>query len=849
MGNHLFIDLVYSASLLLVMVAIYSGIRFKVPFGSALPSRWRDVITGVLVGLMGIALMANPWTVRPGVFFDARSILLGIAGLFFGLIPTALAAAIAGAYRLIVDGPGAMSGLAVILGCAGCGLIWGRLRPRLVARGGLFELYLFGVTLHLVQLACVLLLPWPLALEVLRKAALPLMTIFPLGTVLLSVLLIHQRRTRDTEKGLLESEARFRTLFENSNDAVFLHGMRPDGMPDKFIEVNRVACTRLGYSHDELLGLTAVDLRAGGMEAATAAALQRMADTGHVVFEMELNTKDGRRIPVEISSSLFEYGGRQHVFSIARDIAERKAAEAALRESKNLLESIVENVPQIIFLKDAPELRLLLFNKAGEELLGCQRETMLNKNDLELFPPEQAAHFISQDREAMARGGVLDIPEEPIDTAKKGRRLLHTRKVCIKGADGAAKYLLGISEDITDKKRAGLEKRALQDQLLQSQKMEAVGRLAGGVAHDFNNILTAIQYYGGVLVKSYAPGDPRLADAQEILAASSRAAALTRQLLTFSRRQVIMPKILDLNKTIADMVKMLKGLIGEDVLLETRLFSAPCLVLADAGQLEQLVMNLAVNARDAMPKGGTITITSEILVPDAGFTAAHPELKRGRLVKLTARDTGHGMTPEVRSHIFEPFFTTKPVGSGTGLGLAAILGIVKQSGGEIEVESEPGKGAAFFVYLPLAVAEEIQAEKPGEKPAALSGTETVLLVEDDRMLRRLGERLLRENGYVVLAAADGRDALQALERYGRPVDLLLTDVVMPGMNGRELALEVARRGLAARTLYMSGYTDEAIAKHGVLEPGLAFIYKPFTAEGLALKLREVLEGPADRAKA
>ena len=721
MGHHILIDLVYSASLLLVMVAIYSGIRFKVPFGSGLPAGGRDVFTGVLVGLMGIALMLNPWTLRPGVFFDARSILLGVAGLFFGLVPTALAAAISGGYRLIVDGTGALSGLAVILGCAGCGLAWGRLRPRLAAEGGLLELYLFGVTLHLVQLACLMLLPWPLALEVLRKAALPLMAIFPLGTVLLSVLLIHQRASRDTEEGLVESEARFRALFENSNDAIFLNGMGADGRPGKFTEVNRVACESLGYSRDELLGLSPIDIDAGGVFEARAAALERMVGTGQMVFDTEHLTKEGRKVPVEISTKLFKYGGKQYALSIARDVTGRKAAE--------------------------------------------------------------------------------------------------------------------------------LEKSALQAQLLQAQKMEAIGRLAGGVAHDFNNILTAINYYGGVIVKSYPPGDPGAADAQEILAAADRAAALTRQLLTFSRRQVIMPKVLDLNKTIVDMVKMLKGLIGDDVLLETRLSAAPCLVLADAGQLEQLVMNLAVNARDAMPKGGTITLASELLSPAAGFAAAHPELKPGPLVKLTARDTGHGMTPEVRRHIFEPFFTTKPAGRGTGLGLAAILGIVKQSGGEIEVESAPGKGAAFFVYLPLAAPVEQQAEKPVEKPASLAGVETVLLVEDDRMLRRLGERLLRESGYTVLAAADGRDALQALERYGRPVDLLITDVVMPGMNGRELALEVSRRGLAARTLYMSGYTDEAIAKHGVLEPGLAFIYKPFTADALALKLREVLEGPADRAKA
>jgi len=718
MGHHLLIDLVYSASLLLVMVAIYSGVRFKVPFGSALPSRGRDVLTGVMVGLMGIALMANPWTLRPGIFLDARSILLGVAGLFFGLIPTALAAAITGCYRLIVDGAGGLSGLAVILGCAGCGLVWGRLRPRLASEGGLLELYLFGVTLHLVQLACVLLLPWPLVLEVLGKAALPLMTIFPLGTVLLSVLLIHQRGSQRKEDELREKE-----FFLSES--------------------------------------------------------QRLGHIGSWFYKMKK--------ALVWSDEMYRLYG----------------------VSKNTFTPTTDSLVEVMHPEDRLSMKTWIENCAAGK----------NPDELEY-------------RAIMPDGKV---------------RVLISSGRLVSG--DWETYMAGTVLDVTERKRAEEEKSKTEAQLLQAQKMEAIGRLAGGVAHDFNNILTAINYYGGVIVKSYAPGDPRLADAQEILAASKRAEGLTRQLLTFSRRQVIMPKVLDLNKTITDMVKMLRSLIGEDVLLETTLFNAPCLVLADAGQLEQLVMNLAVNSRDAMPKGGTLTITSEILAPDAGFTAAHPELKRGPLVKLTARDTGHGMTAEVRSHIFEPFFTTKPAGRGTGLGLPTILGIVKQNGGEIEVESEPGKGAAFFVYLPLAAPAEQQAEKPGEKPASLSGTETVLLVEDDRMLRRLGERLLRENGYTVLAAADGVDALQALERYGSPVDLLVTDVVMPGMNGRELALEVSRKGLAARTLYMSGYTDDAIAKHGVLEPGLAFIYKPFTAEALALKLREVLEGHADQAKA
>lgn len=849
MGNQLLISLVYNSSLLMVMVAIYSGIRFKVPFGSTLPSWRRDMITGILVGLIGVAVMANPWTLRPGVFFDARSILLGVTGLFFGLIPTALAVAITGAFRLFVDGAGAPAGLGVIIACAGCGLAWGRWRPGLAKQGGLLELYLFGVILHLLQLACFLILPWPLALEVLRKASLPVLAIFPLGTMLLSVLLIRQRGHRDTEEGLLESEARFRALFDNSNDAVFMHMIGPGGMLDKFTEVNRVACERLGYSREEMLGLTPMDIDASGMDEARKAALARLAAAGQTVFEMEHATKDGRRIPVEISSRAFEYRGRAYALSIARDITGRKAAEAALKDSKDLLESIVENVPQMIFLKDAAELRFLLFNRAGEELLGHGRETLLKKNDLDMFPPEQARYFLAKDREVLKSCGMLDIPEEPIDTAKKGRRLLHTRKICLKGADGAAKYLLGISEDITELKRAEAEKAALQDQLRQSQKMEAVGRLAGGVAHDFNNILTVIKFYGGLIQDGFTPEDPRRADAKEVLDAADRAASLTRQLLIFSRRQVIEPKVLDLNKVVGDMTKMLQRLIGEDVKLEARMSKAPCFVLADNSQLEQVVMNLAVNARDAMPKGGALTLETEIVSPDDRFLAAHPGLPRGPLARLTARDTGHGMTVEVREHAFEPFFTTKSAGRGTGLGLATILGIIKQGGGEIDIESEPGRGTAFFIYLPLAEAGEPEAAAAVTTRVPAQGHPTVLLVEDDRTMRRMIERLLSSEGYIVISAADGPDALQALELRGKPVDLLMTDVVMPGMNGRELGLEVASRGLAARTLYMSGYTDEAITKHGVLEPGLAFIYKPFTAESLKEKLQEVLEGPAGRAKA
>ncbi|MBU2574043.1 MAG: response regulator [Elusimicrobia bacterium] len=413
------------------------------------------------------------------------------------------------------------------------------------------------------------------------------------------------------------------------------------------------------------------------------------------------------------------------------------------------------------------------------------------------------------------------------------------------------------------------KRAAVEAQLRQAQKMEVVGRLAGGVAHDFNNILTAIKCYAGFIQEDLSPQDPKFADTREILDSVERAISLTRQLLAFSRRQIMSSQVVDVNRILENMTNMLRRIIGEDITVETRLFPGPCLALVDPGQLEQVIMNLAVNARDAMspsdggrPVGETLILETEIIRPPEEFFAARPNLPLGPLVRLKVLDTGCGMTTEVKSRLFEPFFTTKEPGRGTGLGLSMVFGIVKQSRGEIEIESEPGKGSTFLIYLPLAKTPPAEAGNKGggkyegkdEGRGKNNGDPvkrlvTVLFVEDEEALRRLGERVLRAGGYTVLAAANGRAAFKLMEERGKPVDLLLTDVVMPGMSGRELALELARRSLVGRVLYMSGYTDDAVVKHGVLEPGIAFIYKPFTVKEVMLKLREVLNGPAGQAKA
>lgn len=404
--------------------------------------------------------------------------------------------------------------------------------------------------------------------------------------------------------------------------------------------------------------------------------------------------------------------------------------------------------------------------------------------------------------------------------------------------------------DISGRKLDEAERAELKEKLLQSQKMETVGRLAGGVAHDFNNLLTAINGNAGFLLKELPGKGHMRAEVEDILAAAARAAKLTGQLLAFSRKQILKPRVIDLNASVGGVVKMLRRLIGENVRIETRMPERACPVRVDPGQMDQVLINLAVNARDAMPDGGTFTLETRLVTPDERFSRSHPNLPPGQLVCLLVRDTGCGFTTEAREHLFEPFFTTKQLGKGTGMGLSTVLGIVKQSGGEIELESPRAGGTTFRIYFPYIEAP-IQAIEDKDKAADTPsrGTETILLAEDEESLRRLGERMLRLNGYTVISAADGESALAAAERNGRPVDLLLTDVMMPGMSGRELAREMARRGLASRTLYMSGYTDDAIAEHGVLQPGIAFIYKPFTVDALALKLREVLDGPADRAEA
>ena len=380
------------------------------------------------------------------------------------------------------------------------------------------------------------------------------------------------------------------------------------------------------------------------------------------------------------------------------------------------------------------------------------------------------------------------------------------------------------------------------DQLRQSQKMEAVGQLAGGVAHDFNNLLTAISGYSDLGLRKLDDGAPLRRNLEEIKRASTRASSLTRQLLAFSRKQMLQAKIIDLNAIVGDMDRMLRRLIGEDIDLVTLLEPSTCRVKADPGQIEQVLLNLAVNARDAMPRGGKLTIETNHVYLDETYARAHVSVQSGHYVLLAVSDTGIGMDPNTQKRVFEPFYTTKEVGKGTGLGLSTVYGIVKQSGGSIWVYSEPGKGSTFKVYLPV-VQENVESEQKQSSSDSFHGRETVLLVEDEEMVRNLTREILEMNGYQVLTAGDGEEACKVCESYTDEIHLMITDVVMPQMSGRELCERVSKQRPEMAILYMSGYTDDAIVRHGVLDDGMPFLQKPFTPDSIARKVRELLEQP------
>jgi two-component system, cell cycle sensor histidine kinase and response regulator CckA len=642
------------------------------------------------------------------------------------------------------------------------------------------------------------------------------------------------RERKRAEASAVQSERSYRLLFESNPNPMWLY----DTDTLRFLAVNNAAIQAYGYSRDEFLTMTIADIRPAEdrprLHAAVAA-----KDEGTAGFNASgvwrHRRKDGTMIDVEITSHAHEFEGRPARVVLALDVTERLRAETALRRSEARYRDLFENATDLIATVDEQS-RLTAVNEAFIRTLGYSREELLGRPIADLVPPEWHQQ-LQRARDAKLDGSSEASVYEHELIARDGQRIVVEVASRAIMDDGRPVGVEAICRDITERKQ-------LETQLFQSRRLEAIGQLAGGIAHDFNNLLTVISGYTEALIEEH-DGASR-AELEQIAAAAERATVLTRQLLAFSRRQVMEPQALDLNQIIDGIIPMLGRLIGEDVELVTKLDREIAPVLADANQIEQILLNLAVNARDAMPAGGTLTIETGSVDLDADYAAHHPDATAGPHTLIAVSDTGTGMDAETVTHIFEPFFTTKPVGSGTGLGLSTTYGIVKQSGGNIWVYSEPNQGTTFKVYIPASEQAIAATRKATSRTTPVPyGDETVLVVEDEDALRKLVASILEARGYHVLSAEDPEQALALA--HDSPVDLLLTDLVMPQMNGRELSERIHATHPATRVLFMSGYADEAVVRNGSLKPGAVFLEKPFSSIDLARKVRAALDDRADAA--
>ena len=648
-------------------------------------------------------------------------------------------------------------------------------------------------------------------------------------------LIVLQNQLMVSSGELARNLSLLRGITEGTTDAVFVKDLT-----GRYLMINSAGARFLGKSAADVLGKDDAELFDPEVGRDIMMRDRKVVQSGETQTYEEPGTAAGvSRLYLATKGPFRDPNGQIiGLLGICRDITDRKRAEEEIRQSQQKLRIHFEHTPLAVVEWDM-EFRVAAWNPSAERIFGYTREEALGRHASFIVPP-QFRPQVDQTWQALIKqaGGVRSMND---NLTKDGRQIsCEWYNTPLVDDSGRVLGVASLVHDVT-------ERVALEERLRQSQKMEAVGRLAGGVAHDFNNLLTVILGYTQIMADGL-PAGSRLADSTgQIKSAAERAAGITRQLLAFSRKQVLSPRIINLNDTMMNLDSLLRRLIGEDIEVLTVPENDLGSVKADPGQIEQVIMNLALNARDAMPNGGKLTLETANAQLDASYASEHQPITPGRYVMLAVSDTGEGMSPEVQARIFEPFFTTKEVGKGTGLGLSTVYGIVKQSGGYIWVYSEPDRGTTFKIYFPCVdqAAELLASDKRPNN--AMRGSETVLLVEDDSQLRQLSSSVLTHCGYRVLVACGPDEGLAIAKANHKDIRLLVTDVVMPGMNGRQLAEKILQVSPNMKVLYISGYTNNAIVHYGVLDKGLWFLPKPFTLSALVSKVREVLDTSADPA--
>jgi two-component system cell cycle sensor histidine kinase/response regulator CckA len=640
-----------------------------------------------------------------------------------------------------------------------------------------------------------------------------------------------QAQKVQAESALAASERRFRSLVQNSSDLVTV--LAPDGT---ITYASDSAERIVGYSPADLVGTSLLEY----VDSSHLEQVQGLLHTNGKSsvagpIEFSLRRPDGSVVWLEaVGSNLLSDATIRGIVLNARDVSERKRADLALRESEERYRDLFDNATDLVCMA-APDGSLLYVNKAWQQGIGYGDDEIGRMQLLDIVHPDARGYY-TEVIDRVLQGERLD-HVELIFMPKAGAPITVEGNLSCTFKDGVPSAVRGIYRDVTERKR-------VEEQLRRAERMQAAGKLAGGVAHEVNNMMTGVIGFSEFLLRSLEPGDPRRADVEEVIKAGTRAADVTRQLLAFTRQQVLRPQMIQINAVVSEMEKMLRRSLGEDKLLKLRLSPEAGEIRADRGQLEQVLINLVLNARDAMTGHGRVSIETALAVWDEVYAQRHGgvDIPLGRYVMLAVSDNGCGMDDDVQQRIFEPFFTTKPIGQGTGLGLSTVYGIVKQSGGYVWVYSEPGEGSVFKVYLPQTrVASE--PDEPAAEPVAVpvGGSETILVIEDESVVRKLACRGLRDHGYNVVEAPNGAQALRYIREHPQMVDLVISDVVMPEIGGRELGQRLATLDPDLPILYMSGYTGEDVVQRGLLDPGAPFQQKPFTPAGLALKVRQMLD--------